>query len=99
MEENRLDILIPSAEHIAELKERGIDIELELARVVCDNLMRENFWNFLRFVHICGSAWQIGTVSLPTPFALCPLKPHQPTSLAAVIFTRLPTILDSLAIF
>ena len=38
MEENRLDILIPSAEHIAELKERGIDIELELARVVCDNL-------------------------------------------------------------
>ncbi len=38
MEENRLDILIPSAEHIAELKEKGIDIELELARVVCDNL-------------------------------------------------------------
>lgn len=38
MEENRLDILIPSAEHIAELKEKGIDIEIELARVVCDNL-------------------------------------------------------------
>lgn len=38
MEENRLDILIPSPEHIAELKEKGIDIELELARVVCDNL-------------------------------------------------------------
>lgn len=38
MEENRLEILIPSPEHIAELKEKGIDIELELARVVCDNL-------------------------------------------------------------
>jgi len=38
MDENRLDILIPSPEHIAELKEKGIDIELELARVVCDNL-------------------------------------------------------------
>lgn len=38
MEENRLDILIPSPEHIEELKEKGIDIELELARVVCDNL-------------------------------------------------------------
>ena len=38
MEENMLDILIPSPEHIAELKEKGIDIELELARVVCDNL-------------------------------------------------------------
>lgn len=38
MEENRLEIIIPSPEHIAELKERGIDIELELARVVCDNL-------------------------------------------------------------
>ncbi len=38
MEENRLEILIPSPEHIEELKEKGIDIELELARVVCDNL-------------------------------------------------------------
>lgn len=38
MEENRLEIIIPSPEHIAELKEKGIDIELELARVVCDNL-------------------------------------------------------------
>ena len=38
MEENKLDILIPSPEHIEELKEKGIDIELELARVVCDNL-------------------------------------------------------------
>ena len=33
-----MDILIPSPEHIEELKEKGIDIELELARVVCDNL-------------------------------------------------------------
>ena len=38
MEENRLDTLIPSPEHIAELKEKGIDIELELTRMVCDNL-------------------------------------------------------------
>ena len=38
MEENRLEIIIPSPEHITELKEKGIDIELELARVVCDNL-------------------------------------------------------------
>ena len=38
MEENRLEILIPSPEHIEELKEKGVDIELELARVVCDNL-------------------------------------------------------------
>ena len=38
MDENRLEILLPSPEHIAELKERGIDIEVELARVVCDNL-------------------------------------------------------------
>ena len=38
MEENRLEILIPSPEHIAELKEKGIDIEIELARIVCDNL-------------------------------------------------------------
>ena len=38
MDENRLDILIPSPEHITELKEKGIDIEVELARVVCDNL-------------------------------------------------------------
>ena len=38
MEENRLYILIPSPEHISELKEKGIDIELELARIVCDNL-------------------------------------------------------------
>lgn len=38
MAENRLDIFIPSPEHIADLKERGIDIEVELARVVCDNL-------------------------------------------------------------
>jgi len=38
MDENRLTILIPSPEHISELKERGIDIELELARIVCDNL-------------------------------------------------------------
>ena len=38
MEENRLDTLIPSPEHILELKEKGIDIELELTRMVCDNL-------------------------------------------------------------
>ena len=38
MEENRLDTLIPSPEHITELKEKGIDIELELTRMVCDNL-------------------------------------------------------------
>ena len=38
MDENMLEIVIPSPEHIADLKERGIDIELELARVVCDNL-------------------------------------------------------------
>ena len=38
MEENRLEIIIPSPEHIAELKEKGIDIEVELARVVCDSL-------------------------------------------------------------
>ena len=38
MDENRLEIIIPTPEHIADLKERGIDIELELARVVCDNL-------------------------------------------------------------
>lgn len=38
MEENRLEILLPSPEHVAELKERGIDIEVELARIVCDNL-------------------------------------------------------------
>ena len=38
MDENRLEIIIPSPEHIAELKEKGIDIEVELARVVCDNL-------------------------------------------------------------
>ena len=33
-----MEILIPSPEHIAELKEKGIDIEIELARIVCDNL-------------------------------------------------------------
>ena len=33
-----MEILIPSPEHIAELKEKGIDIEVELARVVCDSL-------------------------------------------------------------
>lgn len=38
MEENRLDILIPSSEHIEELKKKGIDIELELTRVIYDNL-------------------------------------------------------------
>ena len=38
MEENKLVVLLPSPEHIAELKEKGIDIEVELARVVCDNL-------------------------------------------------------------
>ena len=38
MDENRLEIIIPSPEHITELKEKGIDIEVELARVVCDNL-------------------------------------------------------------
>lgn len=38
MDENKLEILIPSPEHVAELKEKGIDIEVELARIVCDNL-------------------------------------------------------------
>ena len=38
MDESRFDIPIPSSEHIEELKEKGIDIELELARIVCDNL-------------------------------------------------------------
>ena len=38
MDENRFDIPIPSPEHIEELKEKGIDIELELTRVVYDNL-------------------------------------------------------------
>ena len=33
-----MEIIIPSPEHIAELKEKGIDIEVELARVVCDSL-------------------------------------------------------------
>lgn len=38
MDDNKLVILIPSSSHIEELKQRGIDIEVELARVVLDNL-------------------------------------------------------------
>jgi hypothetical protein len=38
MDDNKLVILIPSSSHIEELKQKGIDIETELARVVFDNL-------------------------------------------------------------
>lgn len=36
--ETKLEIFLPSPEHLTDLKERGIDIETELARIVCDNL-------------------------------------------------------------
>ena len=38
MDENKIEFFLPSNEHILELKQRGIDIELELTRVVYDNL-------------------------------------------------------------
>ena len=38
MDENKIEVFLPSDEHILELKQRGIDIELELTRVVYDNL-------------------------------------------------------------
>ena len=38
MDEIKLEVFLPSNEHILELKQRGIDIELELTRVVYDNL-------------------------------------------------------------
>jgi hypothetical protein len=38
MDEIKIEMLLPSPEHLSDLKERGIDIEAELARIVCDNL-------------------------------------------------------------
>ena len=38
MDENKIEFFLPSNEHISELKQKGIDIELELTRMVCDNL-------------------------------------------------------------
>ena len=38
MDEIKLEVFLPSNEHILELKQKGIDIELELTRMVCDNL-------------------------------------------------------------
>lgn len=38
MDENKIEFFLPSNEHILELKQKGIDIELELTRMVCDNL-------------------------------------------------------------
>ena len=38
MDENKIEFYIPSNEHILELKQKGIDIEHELTRMVCDNL-------------------------------------------------------------
>lgn len=38
MDDNHLVILVPTPEHVAELKEKGIDLEVELTRLVCDNL-------------------------------------------------------------
>ena len=38
MDEIKLEVFLPSNEHILELKQKGIDTELELTRMVCDNL-------------------------------------------------------------
>lgn len=38
MNENKIEFFLPSNEHILELKQKGIDIELEMTRVVYDNL-------------------------------------------------------------
>ena len=38
MDDNKLVILLPSGSHIDELKQKGIDIEAELSRIVFDNL-------------------------------------------------------------
>ena len=38
MDEIKIEMFLPSPEHMTDLKERGIDIETELARIVCDNL-------------------------------------------------------------
>ncbi len=38
MIDSKLVILLPTPEHIAELKEKGVDFEVELTRIVYDNL-------------------------------------------------------------
>lgn len=38
MDEIKIEMFLPSPEHLIDLKERCIDIEIELARIVCDNL-------------------------------------------------------------
>ena len=39
LDENKIEIFLPSNEHILELKQKGIDIEIELSRIVFDNLL------------------------------------------------------------
>ena len=38
MEDDKLIFYIPTDEHIADLREKGINVELEMARLVCDCL-------------------------------------------------------------
>ena len=62
MEENAnaITIYIPMDEHIAELKEKGIDIEVELSRVVFDALKaRKDGKNGIRKLSICVSKEQM----------------------------------------
>ena len=62
MEENKLVVLLPSQEHVAELKEKGIDIEVELARIVCDNLKLIKAEKKPRMVGIQVSKEQLDTL-------------------------------------
>ena len=63
MENKEFKFYIPSDEHIADLKSKGIDIEVEMARLVCDTLKAEKEGKGIRSLTIATSKEQMEEVS------------------------------------
>lgn len=63
MEDNKLVILIPSNSHIEELKQKGIDIEAELERVILDNLILVKQGQSPRTIGISVTREQMGELA------------------------------------
>ncbi len=63
LDENKIEIFLPSNEHILELKQKGIDIEIELSRIVFDNLLLIKQGKIPRKLGISISKEQMDTLS------------------------------------